>query len=357
MSKKIIISIIVAIAIAVAAIGTYLYFSSENGVKPEKIALPNGENYNLFKFNGETMLLMWENSNTGKTAFYYSPLSNKNISQGDFHELTILNGSADNVFVKVVNNKAYIVSSFWEKNHSYAAVIKLGTNMNVEKKYMIQNIKIFSFTFHNGLYYIFGQNGSVAEMLLSNNMEEFKETTIFKDVKFLMASYFVTSSNSNLYLLYHLSFGTQNISWHRTALLMVKGENVSEIYNTSGEMGHIYICPVGNKLYAYLSYQSTTLLIFDSQTNKLVKRVGGIDAWVLYHDTDSNITVGISNYFSYSTDGIHFKNIYPRGELKFDITSKDVAVAGEKSIYVLVYDYYNPIHPELLKFDLSGMVS
>ena len=352
MSKKLIVTLILVIVLVAAGLitGYYLYSNyQENVIKPEKIMLGSGDNYNLFSLNNKSMILIEHETPNNKTDLYFTEISDrKSISINDSKKLCILSGRGYNIFVKVIKNDAFVIVSF--PDNVSTAVIDADDNMHIKQIYWISNIEISSFIYDSSRYYLFGQDLNITKLIVSSDLRHFKEIFSLKNVKFLLSDYFVHTSNGRLYLAYNLEFRLNSMSNYRSALLEVNKSSVREIFNTTANIWRIFAYSFDNEIYFYLFSNKTTLMIFNASTDHLLSKVKGMNVFVYYHDSKTNITIGAYKYFMYSKNGIHFKNLYPRGDLVFDTTNKNLVLIKNDHLYILAM---NGNCQEILKFDLS----
>ncbi len=348
MSKKLVIAIVITLGIIAAGAFSWFYFSPhENEIKPETIDLDT-DAY-LFSM-GEKPMVLLKYTGTNKTMLYYSEITNQSgIYSTNSHEFCSIPARTDNALVKVIEDNVFVILNNF--NNISAVIIEADKNMNVEKIRWVQNIEVYSFTSSSGKYYLFGQNMSVAKLLVSDDLVHFREIYSFKNVKFVMNSYLLNTGNG-VYLAYYLGFGSRNVSWYRTALLEIKNNDVEDVYNTSGQE-NIFAYASSNKIYLYIFAQSTTLLVFDTGTNEITERYSMPSVYVFYHDARTGITVGMNDYFVYSRDGRHFQNIYHRGDLMIYTMSKNSALISGNYLYLIVTE--GGFGEEMLKFDLSEL--
>ncbi len=348
MSKKLVIAIAITLGIVAAGAFSWFYFSPhENGIKPKTINL-DADAY-LFSL-GEKPMVLLKYTGTNKTMLYYSEITNQSgIYSTNSHEFCSIPARTDDALVKVIEDNVFVILNNF--NNISSVIIEADKNMNVEKIRWVPNIEVYSFTYSPGKYYLFGQNLSVAKLLVSNDLMHFRDIYSFKKVEFVMNSYFLNTGNG-VYLAYYLSFGSRNVSWYRIALLEIKNNDVVDVYNTSGQE-NIFAYASSNKIYLYIFAQSTSLLVFDTSTNEIAERYSMPFVYVFYHDSRTGITVGMNDYFVYSRDSRHFQNICHRGDLRINMLSKNSALISGDSLYLIVTE--SVLEEEMLKFDLSEL--
>ncbi len=181
------------------------------------------------------------------------------------------------------------------------------------------------------LFYLFGKNGSSAELVRIQNLNNFTEIYRLKNVDFILDSYFFILNNT-----VYLTYGTIiSNTTYKSTLLRISGTNYKEIINTTST-GEVFAFFQDDKIFYYgVCGGNTSLLIIDPSTAEIERRFN--ISWAPFYHNNST-TIAIGNDILYSNDGINFKPLCSRNGMNFNIVQPDQITIVKDEIYVLLFD-------------------
>ena len=337
-SSKFIIMIIVAILI-IAAISAVFIFNREK-YSPQRINinLP-GKSYlyqlGFFSFKNQPMLYLGantkisvENTNNTTGTFYIVSVQNRSSINGeDWKEILEVPDEIERIGGYNYENFEYfsIVLS-----NSTTLIVKINENLQIEKIWYVQRLEIYSMLILNGYLYLFGKNGSGAELVRSQNLNNFTEIYKIGNVISIFNSY-LFALNNEIYLAYGVAIS--NLSNGEGALLKISGTGYKEIV-TNTQTWEVFAFSQNNKIFYYETLEKNiNLLVINPFTDKIEGKYN-IYGVPFYHNNGT--TVAIGKDILYSENGINFKPICPRDDMSFDIISPDQITIVNNELYVLL---------------------
>ena len=334
------IAVAISVAIIVSAIASVILLSATKNSAPQKIEInlpKKSYSYQLgfFSLKNKPMLYLGANTRSGVEGtnyswgtFYIAHIHNK-IKEDDWKEILKVHKEIERIRYYSYRSSEYFSIIL---SNLTSLIVKINENLQVEKIWYVRGLEIHSMLISNGYFYLFGKNGSSAELVRSQNLNNFTEIYKIKNVVFIFNSYLFTLNNE-IYLAYGVAIS--NLSSGEGALLKISETGCKEIVNNT-QTWEVFAFSQNNKIFYYETLEKNiNLLVINPFTDKIEGKYN-IYGVPFYHNNGT--TVAIGKNILYSENGINFKSVCSRNNMNFDIISPDQIIIVNNELYVLLID-------------------